>query len=121
MESSTGPANFGRVVVTNAGVGTGGSTIAISEVSKASFSEPFPAGINTQIVEASTAIIFEQSITDTKTKAWTLPGGQSSKVGFRPLFMCTTVMSQCCDGDSHGEACTGYREAGEAAELMQSL
>lgn len=114
-DSYTRPADAPQIMLTNVDGGNGGVTVTISEARESSFSSSFTAGLNIGVVEASTTITFEHSITDTKSRAWQVPAGQTGKVGFTPNLMCTSGTSHCGDGDSHGEACTGYREAGEVA------
>lgn len=98
----------------------------------------FSAGLDIGVISASTEKSFEESLEDTKEKKWNLPAGQTSKFGFTPTLKCKKGLSPLppfssnlsstdvlttlattgtlrCNKDSTGEACTGFKEAGENA------
>ncbi|KAI4169305.1 MAG: hypothetical protein LQ343_005803 [Gyalolechia ehrenbergii] len=136
-EVYTRPADAPQIVATGVDGGTTGSEVTISHSREVSQSISFTAGVNIEIISAETTMTFEESITDTKEKKWTIPAGQSGKVGFTPNLKCSkgslfhisnpilfsleandvssTGAMKCKDGTSTGEACTGYKEADEIA------
>lgn len=96
--------------------GTEGTEITISKSRTVEQSVTFSAGINLEVLQASTELSFSESLTDEKQRTWTVPPGQTGKVGFTPNLRCTRGHFTCKDGVvSEGEACTGYREADEIA------
>ncbi|KAL8995265.1 MAG: hypothetical protein Q9169_004971 [Polycauliona sp. 2 TL-2023] len=78
---------------------------------------PSPTGINIEVLSASTEISFSETTTDEKSRTWTVPAGQTGKVGFTPNLRCTRGKFTCEGGVwfVKGEACTGYMEADEIA------
>ncbi|KAL8787750.1 MAG: hypothetical protein Q9213_002070 [Squamulea squamosa] len=114
-EVYTRPADATQIVATGVSGGTTGSEVEISEERSVSQSITFSAGINIEIISASTEMTFEETITNGKTKKWTVPAGQTGKVGFTPNLKCTKGALMCDGNESKGEACTGYEEAGEIA------
>ncbi|KAL8720653.1 MAG: hypothetical protein Q9225_002523 [Loekoesia sp. 1 TL-2023] len=114
-EVYTRPADAPQIVATGVDGGTTGSDITISHSREVSQSVSFTAGVNIEIISAETTMTFEESITDTKEKKWTIPAGQAGKVGFTPNLKCSKGSMTCKDGTSTGEACTGYKEADEIA------
>ena len=90
------------------------------------------AGVNIGVVEASTSIDFEKSITDTKSFLFNIPAGQNGKVGFTANLKCskgtfascglalslsllTLLLGKCSGSGSHGTVCTPYRQGGAIA------
>ncbi len=114
-EVYTRPADVTQIVATGVNGGTTGSEVEITEERSVSQSVTFSAGINIEIISASTEISFEETLTNGKAKKWTIPAGQSGKVGFTPNLKCTKGALMCDGNESKGEACTGYEEAGEIA------
>ncbi|KAL8834865.1 MAG: hypothetical protein Q9170_003565 [Blastenia crenularia] len=114
-EVYTRPADAPQILATGVDGGTTGSEVTISHSREVSQSISFTAGVNIEIISAETTMTFEESITDTKEKKWTIPAGQAGKVGFTPNLKCTKGAMTCKDGTSSGEACTGYKEADEIA------
>ncbi|KAI4194839.1 MAG: hypothetical protein LQ346_003600 [Caloplaca aetnensis] len=114
-EVYTRPADVTQIVATGVNGGTTGSEVEITEERSVSQSITFSAGINIEIISASTEISFEETLTNGKSKKWTIPAGQSGKVGFTPNLKCTKGALMCDGNESKGEACTGYEEAGEIA------
>lgn len=112
---------------------TTGSEITITEERSVSQSTTFSAGINIEVISASTEISFEETITNGKERKWTVPANQLGVVGFTPTLKCTkgkfspkTLRStsgadtsqgslECSDGTFEGETCTGFNEADEIA------
>ncbi|KAI4091886.1 MAG: hypothetical protein LQ344_003843 [Seirophora lacunosa] len=114
-EVYTRPADATQIVATGIDGGTTGAEVEITEERTVTQSVTFSAGINIEIISASTEMTFEESITNGKSKKWTIPAGQSGKVGFTPNLKCTKGALMCDGNESKGEACTGYEEAGEIA------
>ncbi|KAL8811846.1 MAG: hypothetical protein Q9223_007442 [Gallowayella weberi] len=114
-EVYTRPADRPQLVSSGGDGGNEGMEISISHERSVSQSVTFSAGINIEIISASTEMTFEETITDTKEKKWTVPAGQTGKVAFTPTLKCTSGTLECGDGTSKGEACTGFREADEIA------
>ncbi|KAL8994416.1 MAG: hypothetical protein Q9169_005603 [Polycauliona sp. 2 TL-2023] len=110
----TRPADRPQLVSTVVDGGSTGNDITILQAREVSRSTSFSAGINFEIFSASTELTFEESITDTKQKTWTVPAGQTGKVAFTPTLKCTRGKLDCGD-NPEGEACTGFKEAGEIA------
>ncbi|KAL8837332.1 MAG: hypothetical protein Q9205_007387 [Flavoplaca limonia] len=115
-EQYTRPADAPQIVATASDGGTEGTEITISKSRTVEQSVTFSAGINLEVLQASTELSFSESLTDEKQRTWTVPAGQTGKVGFTPNLRCTRGHFTCKDGVvSEGEACTGYREADEIA------
>ncbi|KAL8745418.1 MAG: hypothetical protein Q9190_002444 [Brigantiaea leucoxantha] len=115
-EVYTRPDNKTQIVAADVEGGTGDGQTTISTAREVSQSTTFGAGINFEIFSASTELTFEQSLTDTKEKSWTVPAGQSGNVGFTPTLKCTRGKLDCGEKPT-GEACTGFRYDGENAEI----
>ncbi|KAL8979146.1 MAG: hypothetical protein Q9177_006219 [Variospora cf. flavescens] len=114
-EIYTRPADGPQIVMTGVDGGTEGAEVEISEERTVTKSVTFSAGINIEIIEASTEMTFEESITNSKSKKLAIPAGQVGKLAFTPNLKCTEGALMCEGGESKGEACTGYEEAGEIA------
>lgn len=128
-----------QIVLTGVDGGTGGSEVKITQERSVSRSSTFEAGVGFEVFSASVSITFEETITNSQEKTFTIPAGQSGKLGFTPTLKCTKGMFDgsratqnlllrtsltlllwsgsvdCGDGPQTGEACTGYEEAGEIA------
>jgi hypothetical protein len=114
----------------------GRTEVTIIKERSVSRSITFEAGIDWEIFSASVSIEFEETITNGNGKKFVVPAGQAGKVHFTPTLKCTKgpstspvyrcmgranfnhcsgSVSDCGDGPTTGEACTGYEEAGEIA------
>ncbi|KAL8852456.1 MAG: hypothetical protein Q9221_002686 [Calogaya cf. arnoldii] len=115
-EAYTTSANATQIVARGVNGGTGGAEVEITKERSVSQSITFSAGINIEIISASTEISFEETITNGKAMKWTVPAGQTGKVGFTPNLKCTKGKVEC-NGKTieKGVACTGYMEADEIA------
>ncbi|KAL9011604.1 MAG: hypothetical protein Q9173_003565 [Seirophora scorigena] len=114
-EYYTRPDNVVQIVATGMDGGTTGAEVEITEERTVTESITMSAGFDLEIISASMEMTFEKSITNGKAKTWTIPAGQSGKVGFTPTLRCTRG-EMTCDGEkSEGEVCSGYEEAGEIA------
>ncbi|KAL8960932.1 MAG: hypothetical protein Q9193_002448, partial [Seirophora villosa] len=78
-EVYTRPADATQIVATGIDGGTTGAEVEITEERTVTQSVTFSAGINIEIISASTEMTFEESITNGKSKKWTIPAGQSGK------------------------------------------
>ncbi|KAL9628302.1 MAG: hypothetical protein Q9204_005974 [Flavoplaca sp. TL-2023a] len=115
-EVYTRPADATQIVATGVSGGTTGSEVEITEERSVSMSMTFSAGINIEIFSLGTEFSVEETLTNGKAKKWTVPAGQTGKVGFTPNLKCIKGGVTWCDGkEEDGEACTGYEEAGEIA------
>ncbi|KAL8678839.1 MAG: hypothetical protein Q9186_004822 [Xanthomendoza sp. 1 TL-2023] len=114
-EVYTRPADSPQLVSVGGDGGNEGMEITISHERTVSQSTTFSAGINIEIFSVGTELTFEESLTDSKEKKWTVPAGQTGKVAFTPTLKCTSGSLKCEGGTTEGEACTGFREADEIA------
>ena len=89
----TKPAKSTKIVATNVDGGNGGSHVQITKTRTQSWSITMTAGVNIGVVEASTSISFEQSISDSKAYTFNIPAGQSGSVGFTANLKCSTGKS----------------------------
>lgn len=133
LSDYTKSAGHTQIVATNVDGGKQGATVQISKARTASESISMTAGVNLEVVEASTTITFEKSTTDTKTFTFNIPAGQLGNVGFTPTVRCSTgkylstlcawiklcadkrILGTCKGSGSHGTVCTGFHQGGAIA------
>lgn len=70
------------------GGGTG-REVTITKERSVSWTTTFSAGINMEVISATTQITFEENLVDKKEKQWTVPASQVGKLGFTPTLKCT--------------------------------
>lgn len=78
-----------EIVLTGVDGGTGGSEVKITQERSVSRSSTFEAGIGFEVFSASVSITFEETLTDGQEKTFTIPAGQTGKLGFTPILKCT--------------------------------
>ena len=78
-----------EILLTSVEGGTGGAEVTISQERTVGWSTTFEAGLDVEIFSASVSVTFEESITDSKEKKFTIPAGQAGKLGFTPTLKCT--------------------------------
>ena len=99
LKDYTRPADAVQIVATGVNGGTSGGTTTISTARTVEWSISVTTGVDLEIVKAETTIEFSQSITDTKTKTWTVPAGEVGKVGFTPTLRCSQGKQYVEKGD----------------------
>ena len=79
-----------EVVLTNVDGGVAGSEVTITQERTVSRSTTIQAGVNVfDIVSASVSYTFEESLSDSKAKAFNIAAGQTGKLGFTPTLKCS--------------------------------
>lgn len=78
-----------QIVLTGVDGGSGGSEVKITQERSVSRSSTFQAGIGFEVFSASVSVTFEETLTDGQEKTFTIPAGQTGKLGFTPILKCT--------------------------------